>query len=79
VLSSTKAEPVLSKESLESVKHTTVSLGQKSRSFEGGLDKHTHNREEVDTQSVHMENVERNEPCPCGSGKRFKHCHGALG
>ncbi len=22
-------------------------------------------------------NVGRNEPCPCGSGKRFKHCHGA--
>jgi len=21
--------------------------------------------------------VGRNEPCPCGSGKRFKHCHGA--
>jgi tetratricopeptide (TPR) repeat protein len=21
----------------------------------------------------------RNEPCPCGSGKRFKHCHGAIG
>jgi uncharacterized protein len=20
----------------------------------------------------------RNEPCPCGSGKRFKHCHGAV-
>jgi hypothetical protein len=20
----------------------------------------------------------RNAPCPCGSGKRFKHCHGAL-
>jgi len=20
----------------------------------------------------------RNEPCPCGSGKKFKHCHGAL-
>jgi hypothetical protein len=20
--------------------------------------------------------VRRNEPCPCGSGKRFKHCHG---
>ncbi|MBY0407162.1 MAG: SEC-C domain-containing protein, partial [Rickettsiales bacterium] len=19
----------------------------------------------------------RNEPCPCGSGKKFKHCHGA--
>jgi tetratricopeptide (TPR) repeat protein len=23
--------------------------------------------------------VRRNEPCPCGSGKRYKHCHGSLG
>ncbi len=23
-----------------------------------------------------MNRVRRNEPCPCGSGKRFKHCHG---
>ncbi|MFD2236649.1 preprotein translocase subunit SecA [Aureimonas populi] len=22
--------------------------------------------------------VARNEPCPCGSGKKFKHCHGAF-
>jgi preprotein translocase subunit SecA len=22
--------------------------------------------------------VGRNEACPCGSGKKFKHCHGAL-
>jgi len=21
----------------------------------------------------------RNEPCPCGSGRKYKHCHGALG
>ncbi|MEP1597624.1 MAG: SEC-C metal-binding domain-containing protein [Hyphomonas sp.] len=20
----------------------------------------------------------RNSPCPCGSGKKYKHCHGAL-
>ncbi|MGE0226460.1 MAG: preprotein translocase subunit SecA [Acetobacteraceae bacterium] len=24
-------------------------------------------------------NVGRNAPCPCGSGKKFKHCHGRLG
>ena len=24
-----------------------------------------------------MPKVGRNEPCPCGSGKKFKHCHGA--
>ncbi len=23
--------------------------------------------------------VKRNEPCPCGSGRKYKHCHGALG
>jgi len=23
--------------------------------------------------------VGRNEPCPCGSGKKFKHCHGKGG
>lgn len=23
-------------------------------------------------------NPSRNDPCPCGSGKKFKHCHGAL-
>jgi preprotein translocase subunit SecA len=22
--------------------------------------------------------VRRNEPCPCGSGKKYKHCHGAM-
>jgi preprotein translocase subunit SecA len=22
--------------------------------------------------------VGRNQPCPCGSGRKFKHCHGAL-
>ena len=22
-------------------------------------------------------NVGRNDPCPCGSGKKFKKCHGA--
>jgi preprotein translocase subunit SecA len=23
-------------------------------------------------------NPGRNEPCPCGSGKKFKHCHGKV-
>jgi preprotein translocase subunit SecA len=23
--------------------------------------------------------VSRNAPCPCGSGKKYKHCHGQLG
>jgi preprotein translocase subunit SecA len=23
--------------------------------------------------------IGRNEPCPCGSGKKYKHCHGRFG
>ncbi len=25
-----------------------------------------------------MSTIRRNEPCPCGSGKRYKDCHGKL-
>ena len=25
---------------------------------------------------AHREKIGRNEPCPCGSGKKYKHCHG---
>lgn len=26
-----------------------------------------------------MPKISRNDPCPCGSGKKYKHCHGQLG
>jgi preprotein translocase subunit SecA len=29
-------------------------------------------------EGVVAEQVSRNAPCPCGSGKKFKHCHGQL-
>lgn len=31
-----------------------------------------------ETRAEWLRNVPRNAPCPCGSGKKFKHCHGAL-
>jgi preprotein translocase subunit SecA len=36
---------------------------------------------EVDeeTRAEWLRSVSRNAPCPCGSGSKFKHCHGALG
>ena len=31
------------------------------------------------TQPIHVEKkVGRNDPCPCGSGKKYKNCHGRL-
>ena len=26
----------------------------------------------------HGQKVGRNDPCPCGSGRKYKHCHGKL-
>lgn len=35
-------------------------------------------REHVPQQPIRKEvTIGRNEPCPCGSGKKFKNCHGA--
>jgi len=34
-------------------------------------------RYKVEAQRRDTPKVGRNDPCPCGSGKKFKHCHGA--
>jgi preprotein translocase subunit SecA len=31
-----------------------------------------------ETDATTWGNPGRNEPCPCGSGEKFKHCHGRL-
>ena len=33
-------------------------------------------RTDIDRESRPYEGVSRNDPCPCGSGKKFKKCHG---
>ncbi|WP_460058933.1 SEC-C metal-binding domain-containing protein [Pseudolactococcus yaeyamensis] len=30
----------------------------------------------AETTGLDFSNVKRNAPCPCGSGKKFKNCHG---
>ncbi|MCK5856885.1 MAG: preprotein translocase subunit SecA [Bacteroidales bacterium] len=44
----------------------------------GDANKFGHNTQEQQvTQPIKVEKkVGRNDPCPCGSGKKFKHCHG---
>ena len=33
---------------------------------------------EVAAAAAAVPRVGRNDPCPCGSGKKYKQCHGAL-
>ena len=30
-----------------------------------------------DSKDYSERRIGRNEPCPCGSGKKYKHCHGS--
>ena len=34
------------------------------------------NKEKV--KEISKNKIGRNEPCPCNSGKKYKHCHGSL-
>ena len=49
-----------------------------------GEDEFAHARSSAEAGSFNPDNpatwgnVQRNAPCPCGSGKKYKHCHGAL-
>jgi preprotein translocase subunit SecA len=56
-------------------RHTDMSRMQTGRSESGS--EGTPNQEKPKAQPVRVEKkVGRNDPCPCGSGKKFKQCHG---
>ncbi|WP_157018861.1 preprotein translocase subunit SecA [Mesorhizobium xinjiangense] len=63
--------------------HLDATTGQDEFSGDGGAAVLEHSRT-VDPEERDPDNpatwgkVGRNEPCPCGSGKKFKHCHGAF-
>jgi preprotein translocase subunit SecA len=42
---------------------------------DNNLDKAKFNHEDL---AENKNNISRNSPCPCGSGKKYKHCHGKL-
>lgn len=52
---------------------------QQQAALEAQLEAHRRAQEAAEQGPVTRKNVKvgRNEPCPCGSGKKFKHCHGA--
>jgi preprotein translocase subunit SecA len=43
----------------------------------GGAAVETMPRPEAGSDAFAGQNVSRNAPCPCGSGQKYKHCHGA--
>jgi preprotein translocase subunit SecA len=60
-------------ERAENIANVTYSSPAETGEVQTVLDERTVRSHEPD---VHR--VGRNEPCPCGSGKKYKHCHGKL-
>jgi preprotein translocase subunit SecA len=48
--------------------------------YEGGEEGQTAPQQPQPQQPIHRDHpkIGRNDPCPCGSGKKYKHCHGKL-
>lgn len=61
-------------EALEANSNTGIGIGFKIRFASQSL----LNANITETDSPNFNNVSRNSPCPCGSGKRFKSCCGSL-
>ena len=67
--------------------HTTIQTNSQER-MQQAMDKEqnrkmsaVHNGEVISGDGAEQNiyaNVSRNDPCPCGSGKKFKHCHGKI-
>ena len=58
---------------MQTIKDTTDNLGMRAQSPEGGAESRGK------PQPVRVEEkVGRNDPCPCGSGKKYKNCHGKI-
>jgi preprotein translocase subunit SecA len=63
----------------ESISNVTYTAPTETGEVETTLDEDTRNKEQVLRGSTTaMPRVGRNDPCPCGSGKKFKLCHGRL-
>ena len=53
----------------------TKKLDQKNQQE---IDKASMDSQNQDNQTNQQRKIGRNESCPCGSGKKYKHCHGVL-
>ena len=61
----------------ESISNVTYSAPTETGEVETVVDEETINKR-VAAFGGTVPRVGRNEPCPCGSGKKYKHCHGKL-
>ena len=64
--------------------HTVLKTDTQER-VQKAMDKEQNRKMSINNSEIKKEldaekyaNVSRNDLCPCGSGKKFKHCHGRI-
>jgi preprotein translocase subunit SecA len=62
----------------ERIANVTYTAPTETGEVESKLDQTTARQTPVAAAVAASARVGRNEPCPCGSGKKYKHCHGKL-
>jgi preprotein translocase subunit SecA len=62
----------------ERIANVTYTAPTETGEVESKLDESTARQQVAVAAAVAAGRVGRNEPCPCGSGKKYKHCHGKL-
>ncbi|CUT01229.1 Helicase conserved C-terminal domain-containing protein [Candidatus Kryptobacter tengchongensis] len=67
------------REQLNLVHQESIGMGLRVSANEADVATATAVKPEVKLQPVKVtQKVGRNDPCPCGSGKKYKHCHGKI-
>jgi preprotein translocase subunit SecA len=61
----------------ERISNVTYTAPTETGEVESKLDESTA-RQQMPQIAAPQQRVGRNDPCPCGSGKKYKHCHGKL-
>lgn len=69
---------ILSKVQIRAESDVEAVEEQRRKTTEEVPKEYTHENADGSNQEANMPRVGRNEPCPCGSGKKYKQCHGKL-
>ena len=62
----------------ESFANVTYTAPTETGEVQSTVDEHTYGKRLFGEPEQTLPRAGRNDPCPCGSGKKYKHCHGKL-
>ena len=65
---------VRTQEEIEEAERARQEMAEREALTHQPVDENTEQAQNEDYSDRH---IGRNEPCPCGSGKKYKHCHGS--